>query len=351
LSIVEIDGSIGEGGGQILRTSLTLASILGKPVRIVKIRAGRREPGLRPQHLQALLAASSISRGTVNGANVGSTEIEFFPSKLPKKYTGIIDTGTAGSIPLIAQTIIPISIFGGVELEVEIRGGTEVPNSPTIDYLSKLVLPIYSFLGGKVDLTLKRRGYYPRGGGSVIVRASKVSEQKLLNLEPALESQCMILSVSRSLPSHVAERQAESAKRKLEQSNLEVSRVKLDSSGDSLSPGSSILVYATESSKFVGASSLGDRGKKAEAVGEEAANNFLNEMNTGPCVDSHLADMLVTLLSCVPSKSTFTTSFLTDHFSTNCVVAEKLTGCKVKTEKFSSSWRVEIVGFLTEKPN
>lgn len=352
MPVIEIDGSVGEGGGQILRTSITLASVLGKRIRISKIRAGRKQPGLRPQHLQAVLAATKISGGDVHGASVGSTEIEFSPAKIPKRYAGVIDTGTAGSIPLIAQTIIPISIFGGVELDVEIVGGTEVPNSPSFDYLSRIVVPVYSRLGGRIDLGLKRRGYYPRGGGSVILRSSKIREPASFELDAAMQQDGVnILSVSRSLPPHVAQRQADIAMKKIELEKLKVNRVEIDSAGDSLSPGSSILVYTGDlTTKFVGATSLGERGKRAELVGEDAANNFLEEEKTHPAVDSHLADMLVTLLSLVPGRSSFTTSFLTDHFSTNCLVAEKLTGCKVKTEKSGALWHVEIVG-LPEKPN
>jgi RNA 3'-phosphate cyclase len=354
LQVVEIDGSFGEGGGQILRTTLSLAAIYGRSVKITKIRAKRKDPGLRPQHVQSVLSAAKISGGEIKGANIGSTEIEFSPGKLPESFTGIIETGTAGSVTLIAQTIIPISIFGKVDLDLEIRGGTEVPHSPTVDYLVRLVKPIYEKLGARLEINLKQRGYYPRGGGSIALKCSPSS----FDLEPIEFSTqdvrgnhtCNILSVSRLLPRHVADRQATSARAALSHHRYRAVKTEFDPEGDSLSPGSSILVYERGDAVFIGSSSLGERGKKAEIVGEEAGRNFLKEIQYSPNVDSHLADMLVTLLSCIPGRSDFNTSFLTDHFSTNCEITKKLTGCNISTKKFGELWHVEIVG-SPEKPN
>jgi RNA 3'-terminal phosphate cyclase (ATP) len=350
LQAIEIDGSAGEGGGQILRTSLTLASILGKPVRITKIRAGRSEPGLRPQHLQSLVAASRICGAEFRGGKVGSTEVEFFPGALPKKFSGLLDTGTAGSISLIAQTIIPISILGGVDLDVEIRGGTEVPNAPTIDYLTRVVTPVYRNLGAEIELDMKQRGYYPKGGGIVHLRT--FNRRKIGPIEFVSEEAppVKILSISRELPEHVAKRQAESAMRILRDKGSNLMATEFDSEGISFSPGSSVLIYQTGTSSFVGASSLGQKGKRAETVGEEAAEIFLREITSKPNVDSHLADMLITFLSCIPRKSAFRTSLLTSHFQTNCTVARKLTACEIRTQKSGEAFLVEIVG-SPEKPN
>ncbi len=215
MQIIEIDGSQGEGGGQILRTSLSLAAIYQKPVRIFNIRAGRKEPGLRPQHLQSVLVVSKLSGGAIEGAEIGSTQIRFTPGPLPKRFSDLIDTRTAGSISLIAQTIIPISIFGGVELDVEIRGGTEVPNSPTIDYLTKVVVPVYRELGVKIIVDLKRRGYFPRGGGVAMIHSSITTTPQPIQLVSKEKTNARILSASRNLPEHIAKRQGDSAIRVL----------------------------------------------------------------------------------------------------------------------------------------
>ncbi len=350
LQAIEIDGSAGEGGGQILRTSLALATIFQKPVKITRIRAGRSEPGLKPQHLQSLLATSRICGANVQGGKLGSTEVEFTPGQIPKNFTGLLDTGTAGSISLIAQTIIPISIFGGVDLKLEIRGGTEVPNAPTIDYLMKLMIPVYRDLGAQIDLDLKQRGYYPKGGGIIALQTSKKKKSEPLNYTAEEKTPLNVLSVVRDIPEHVAKRQAESAQQILQKNGNVVTKTDLDLEGESLSPGSSILIYQVGASTFVGSSSLGQKGKRAETVGEDAAENFVQEVKPKPNVDSRLADMLVTLLSCVPGKSQYRTSYLTSHFFTNCEVAKKLTSCEIHTQKSGDAFLVEIVG-SPEKPN
>jgi len=350
-NVVEIDGSMGEGGGQILRTAVSLAGILRKPLRITNIRARRKEPGLRPQHLQAVVAAAKVSNSSLSGAQVGSTHLEFFPMKqLPHKFAEQIDTGTAGSISLIAQTLIPISIFGGVEIDCRIIGGTEVPHSPTVDYLIDVVFPVYRKLGAEISMEIVRRGYYPRGGGIVRLcckssRPIKLESLVLIGEERGnLQYPTSIKSVSSSLPEHVAKRQSAAARRILEQAFNDSIRITeaTNSAWTSLSPGSSVLVSSIGPSHFVGAVSLGERGKRSEIVGEEAARIFLNECACNPGVDTHLADMLATLLPCVSGKSRFTTSGVSKHLETNIAVARKLVpDCRFETSIRKTSDKVQ----------
>jgi RNA 3'-terminal phosphate cyclase (ATP) len=353
LDFVEIDGSKGEGGGQVIRTALSLASIFQKPIRVTNIRARRSQTGLRPQHLQSVIYAAKICNAALSGASVGSTEITFAPGKLLKSFAEKIDTGTAGSVSLIMQTLIPISLFGRVGLQLSLVGGTEVPHSPTIDYIRKIVGPIYERLGAKIAISLEKRGYYPRGGGVVRLECVSSSEARPIALEKGKENDksklVSVFSCSRMLPDHVAKRQANSAKNLLEHKGFKVLS-EIDSQGFSLSPGSSILVYRVTESEFIGASALGERGKPSERVGDEAAMNFLSEIETNPNVDSHLADMLVTLLSCVRGRSKFRTSKITEHFTTNADVASKISSCKVEYHKDGPSWQVTVEG-SSEKSN
>ena len=352
MTVIEIDGSIGEGGGQIIRSAISLASIFNKPIRITNIRAKRKEPGLRPQHLQSVLASAKLCNAKLEGAIVGSTQIEYKPGKLLKLFNEPIDTGTAGSVSLIAQTIIPISIFGGTGIDVTMMGGTEVPNSPTVDYLDKIAVPIYQKLGAKIEFKIEKRGYYPRGGGILKLRCSRLSEIKPLSLEKnsSKESNAAIFSCSRSLPRHVSLRQVESAKQLLARGGIETASTTLDNEGRSSSPGSSILIYNVSDSRLIGSSALGERGKPSERVGEEAAKDFLKENAFSPNVDSHLADMLVTLLCCIKGNSRFTTSHITDHFTTNAEVAKRISNCNVEYHKDGSLYEVNIAG-SSEKPN
>jgi RNA 3'-terminal phosphate cyclase (ATP) len=353
LDFVEIDGSRGEGGGQVIRTAVSLASICQKPIRVTNIRAKRSQKGLRPQHLQSVVCAAKLCNAVLSGAAVGSTEITFTPGKLVKSFAEKIDTGTAGSISLIMQTIIPISLFGRVNLRVSLVGGTEVPHSPTIDYIMRIVVPVYERLGAEMAISLDKRGYYPRGGGVVRLECVPRSESRPIVLENGDENNesksVSVFSCSRVLPDHVARRQAISAKNLLENKGFKV-LTEIDGHGSSLSPGSSVLVYRVTESQFIGSSALGERGKASERVGEEAVMNFLGEIELNPSVDSHLADMLVTLLSCVKGRSEFTTSKITDHFTTNVEVASKISGCKVEHHKEGMRWLVTVEG-SSEKSN
>ena len=336
----------------MIRTAVTLASIFRRPIRVTNVRAKRSQPGLRPQHLQSVLVSAKLCNAVVTGAAIGSTEITFVPGKMEKSFFEHIDTGTAGSISLIAQTIVPISLFGFVELDVALLGGTEFPHSPTIYYIGRVVLPIYQRLGASVQIRLEKRGYYPRGGGIVKLQCVRDSASIPLVFKEDAERRKLasILSCSRMLPEHVSHRQLESAKARLSHEGVEIISTQIESGGRSISPGSSVLVYNASESNYVGCSALGEKGKRSEQVGEEAAQNFLKEIEPSPNVDSHLADMLVTLLCCVEGRSSFTTSEITQHFVTNLEVAKMITGCKAEYHKEGSYWRVRIVG-ASEKPN
>ncbi|MCL5067196.1 MAG: RNA 3'-terminal phosphate cyclase [Thaumarchaeota archaeon] len=344
MSYLEIDGSQGEGGGQIVRTAMSLATILREPVRITKIRAKRKVPGLRPQHLQSVLAASRLCNGSLKGAHVGSTEIIYEPGDPRSCLTETIDTGSAGSISLIAQTITPISIFCNIKLDLEIRGGTEVSNSPTIDYLARVVLPVYKGLCPDISIEIKKRGYYPRGGGIVKIKcAPKQSNSQIRFRENGIICPLSILSVSRGLPAHVCDRQIAAARSVLASSIDEDIMSEADFLGDSLSVGSSVLVYKASSNCLVGGSSLGMKGKRAEEVGKEAATAFLQEVASSPNVDSHLADMLVTLLACMEGDNEFTCPAITEHLKTNSDVAKQITKREVNFIRKDSLWLIRVL--------
>ena len=344
MTILEIDGSFGEGGGQTLRIATSFSIIFGRPIRVINVRAGRRIPGLRPQHAATLKILHEICGGTLQGAEVGSTEFTFTPGR-PENRSVSLDMGTAASITLVLQALVPAISLSGVALEVNLVGGTDVPWSPTSDYMSKVLAPCLGRIGIGFTLEVTRRGYYPSGGGRARIRIEPCREVKTIELtNRGLDPLISVISRAGMLPKRVPEQQLTSALSELARDALSpgVTEVHL---GESLSPGSSILVDAIGDSCFIGADSIGARGVPAFRVGADAASRFARAYSTGACVDPHLADMLAPLLCLAKGRSSLLTSEATEHLRTSLHVAQQFV---------SADYSVEAQGqaqLLTIQPN
>jgi len=336
LSEAVVDGSYGEGGGQILRTAVALSAIIRRPVRVVKIRAGRPNPGLRPQHVGTIKIIASMCDAEVDGLSVGSPTILFKPKRLVASDMRY-DIGSAGAITLLLQVAVIVAAKAEQKCNFEIIGGTDVKWSPTVDYFNYVFLPALKALGIYVKLDVKRRGYYPKGGGLVKVEVEPAASINPLTLTEQPKSPANMISVCSQLPSEVAKRQLNSALNILNQHKIPLADVKYTVE-PALSAGTSITIYSIDESKgtYLGADAIGERGKPAELVGREAAESFLAEWSAQAAVDSHLADMLVLPLSLAEGTSTYTTSKLTQHLQTNLYVVSKLTECAYKLNKLSS---------------
>ena len=342
--MILVDGSMLEGGGQILRMATSYSAVLDVPVRIVNIRVGRSPPGLRPQHLTTLKAVTEICHGEAEGLSVGSMEVEFRPGR-PKGGSYSFDIGTAGSISLLLQCIAPIVSFADSPMEIRIRGGTAVRWSPPIRILSSVVWEAFREMGFTARLAVRREGFYPRGGGLVDVSVKPVIELSSLRTEP-LDGVPRVegVSVCGRLPRHVAERQARSAERVLKKAGFdsEISIEMAEGNIAPFSPGSVLSLWAVSSPKvFVGASALGERGKPAERVGEEAADSLVDELRVKASVDQHTADNLILWCSLAGGASTFTTSALTNHTRTAIEMARLFTGVEFAV-KVESGGRTRI---------
>jgi RNA 3'-phosphate cyclase len=323
---VEVDGSRGEGGGQILRTAVAFSAILRKPVRVSKIRAGRSEPGLKRQHLSALQVLGRVFGGELSGALEGSSVITFVPSE-PRLKSLSIDMGTAASITLVLQAVVPAVALNRTSLSLDLVGGTDVPWSPTFDYLDRVVREAYGAVGLRFEMSSPKRGYYPRGGGMTTAKVDPCD--RLLSVDftsPRNIPGAKVLSRCGSLPRHVAERQAASASRALELAGIPVLVQEVEEEGAD-SPGSSVLVYYTGEGVYLGGDSLGERGKPAEKVGEEAASKFINAAKSGAALDSNLADMLLPLLALASGPSQARVPEVTQHLRTGLELAEQFTSC------------------------
>ncbi len=325
---ITIDGSLGEGGGQILRTSLALSAVLGKPVRIVNIRARRKNPGLQRQHLTGVMALARLAKAHVKGAEIGSTQLEFWPRGLEGgEYE--FNIGTAGSVTLVFQALMPVLAFLPKPTRITVQGGTDVPWSPTIDYLRHVVAYHLEAMGLKVEIELHQRGHYPKGGGRVTYTVGDPPGKLKPLYLPERGSLIRIEGISHAyrLPRHVAERQASSARHVLEKAigkNIQVAiRVEHEPTRG-LGPGSGITLWAITEKSILGSDSLGARGKPAEKVGGEAARTLVEDLATGASLDRHMSDMVIPLLALAEGESKVRGARLTLHARTNIEVVKIL---------------------------
>ena len=333
--MIEIDGSYGEGGGQILRTTLALSTLLLKPVRIFNIRARRSNPGLQAQHLTGVKALAELCNAELQGAFKGSKELIFKPrERRCGKFR--FDIGTAGSISLVIQAILPALIFAPCRTIVEITGGTDVAWSPPIDYVKNVLLPILSRMGVKASIEVRRRGHYPRGGGHVVLSVEPI-EGKLRSMsEVEFGTLREVRGISHcvKLPKHVAERQARSAREYLKKKGIDVPiEIELETYPPEkdfhLGPGSGIVLWAvSDKGLILGSDALGEKGKPAEQVGEEAARELIEELSSGMAFDKHMGDMLIPYIALAEGYSRIGISKLTLHTLTNIHVVKKLVNTK-----------------------
>jgi RNA 3'-phosphate cyclase len=334
--MIEVDGSMMEGGGQVLRMAVTYSAVLGTPVRVYNIRAGRGQPGLRPQHLTTLEAVAEMCRAETRGLNIGSTEIELNPG-YPKGGSYDIDIGTAGSISLLLQCLAPIAAYAGSPSRLSVRGGTNVRWSPPIMILENVIWGAFRAMGFEGSLTVKREGFYPKGGGVVEVDINPVDGLNPLRVQSPGRIKVMKgISLCGRLPRHVAERQGSSARRVLEEEGFETEIVARVASGGEtpLSPGSAIGLWVYSYPRmFMGASSLGERGKPAERVGREAAISLVEQIRTHAAVDLYTADNLVLWCSIASGESFYTMSRLTPHTKTAVEIARVFTDAEINVEE------------------
>ena len=324
---VEIDGSYGEGGGQILRTAVALSVITGKPVRIYNIRANRPNPGLRPQHLHGILALKELSNARVKGAKVSSTVLEFIPGKAEPKHIRV-PIKTAGSITLVLQALLPAMAFTGGSFEI--TGGTDVPWSPPVDYLKNVTLFALEKTGIKAELEIRRRGHYPKGGGLVVGKVEPWEERKpLVAVEWKKVGRFAGISHATNLPAHVAERQAKSAEEKLRELYSVPVEIETEVSR-SLGPGSGIVIWAETDKLRLGGDALGKRGKPAEVVGREAAEELIEQLEPKKAVDRFLGDQLIPFLAFTGGE--IGVAEITNHLVTNVWVVERFFGKTFEVE-------------------
>jgi RNA 3'-terminal phosphate cyclase (ATP) len=334
--VIEIDGSQGEGGGQILRSALSLAMCTGKPFRITGIRAQRAKPGLLRQHLTAVKAAAEISGARVDGDEIGSTTLTFEPRDVrPGEYSFAI--GTAGSCTLVLQTVLPPLLTATEPSMIRISGGTHNPAAPPLEFLNRAFLPLINRMGPTVVVRTERVGFYPRGGGAIeaqIIPTPRLRSIEVLTRGRRRDARAEVFIAG--LPKDVADRELAVVERRL---NWTPEQLKIRGLSGDVGPGNALVLTLEHEYITEVFTSFGAPGRSAESVAEDAAEEVRAYL-AHPCpVGPHLADQLL-LPMALGGISAFSTCAPTRHFHSNCDVIAAFTGKRFEAEPEGQTYRV-----------
>ncbi len=342
--MIEIDGSHGEGGGQLLRTAVALSALTRKDVTVSRIREGRPNPGLAAQHITAVRAVAELASAEVSGLEAGSPRIVFQPGEI-RGGDHAFDVGTAGSVTLVLQACLPVAFAAKEASRLRIVGGTDVQWSPPLDYFARVFLPLVRRLGGQADLLSHRRGYYPRGGGEVeiVVQPTAVWSPLVLSDAGAVERVRGIAHAS-NLPGDIPRRMKQAAIRGLHG----ISDVKVEERSypgeDAVGQGGAVVLWVEREHALLGASALAERGKSSERVGEEAAEALEAEILANATVDVHAADQIVAYLALADRPSSFLVRDASAHLRTMAWLIPQFLGRNVEFQSIGELTRVKVAG-------
>ena len=337
--MLTIDGSQGEGGGQILRTSLALSLITGQPFRIEKIRAGRKKPGLLKQHLTCVQAAAEIGQAEVAGDQLGSPSLEFTPNEIKAgRYS--FHVGTAGSTSLVLQSVLPALLCAAGPTEIALEGGTHNPFAPPFPFLNRAFLPLINRLGPRVEAELERPGFYPAGGGRVIYRVTPTTKLKPLQLTSRgkLRSR-QATAIVANLPAHIAERELKHIQRKL---SLDEDSLHAEISKDQRGPGNVVTIEIESENVTEVFTGFGERGRPAEEVAYQAMIQAKHYLASEAVAGEYFADQLLLPLA-LAGGGAFTTNALSAHTTTNIDTIRKFLDVNIEfTEAGKNLWLIKI---------
>ena len=336
--MITLDGSQGEGGGQILRTALSLSAITQQPFRIENIRAKRKKPGLLRQHLAAVLAAARISNAHTEGAELGSGTLEFRPQQIQAgQYKFSI--GSAGSTGLVLQTVLPILMCAGERSTLTLEGGTHNPMAPPFDFLQRAFLPLLARMGVDVQLNLIRPGFFPAGGGQLDVQITPCAQLRPLHLAARgkttrISAQAYIAGI----PLHVAERELAVVKRKLQPKDADLQVCGL---ANDYGPGNMLAVTVESEQLTEVFCGFGAHGVSAEAVAGDVCQQAKRYLDSEAAVDEHLADQLL-LPMALAGAGSFTCTTLSSHTQTNLLVIQRFLDLPINVQSTDGLHRIVL---------
>lgn len=343
MQLLEIDGSFGEGGGQLTRCAVSLAAVTGRPIHLRRIRAGRPRPGLMAQHLTALRAVAALSGGELAGDALGATEVRFWPGRLAGgEYA--FDVGTAGSVSLVLQALLPVALHADGPCRLRISGGTDVRMAPPVDYLRLVFLPWLARMGACVRVGSVCHGYYPRGGGAVSLAVEPCAALRPLVAEApgALRVIRGLAHVAR-LPSHIGVRMAAAAQGLLaDLAPVQVETRVLDDH-EAVGTGGALVLVAETEHGILGAATVAERGVPAERLGEEAGGALRADLEAGAALDVHAADQLLVYAALARGPSRLTVRRLSRHAQTVLWLVEQFLPVRFRVERRDKLVRIEAL--------
>lgn len=342
--MIEVDGSQKSGSGTILRLAVALAAIKQQPLHIRNIRQNRPKPGLKHQHLEAVLTAAKLCNAKVQGATLGSRELWFTPKEIVGgNIEALIET--AGSIPMLMLATLPICLFAQDPVHLHVaKGGTDTIHAPTINYLCMVLLPALKRMGVDAEITVQKYGYYPKGMGEATMTVKPNRSLKPFQLEIFGNLQGIKgVSVCTFLAERqVAERQAKTAKDYISHGGYQADIQVVNDQSNPVQKGTSIVLWAqTDTGVILGADAIGELRKMAEAVGKEAAEKLLTELSAKPTVDVYLADMLIPYMALTEGNSAFLVREISEHIESNIWLMEKMLNVKFTIQRVNNLYRIE----------
>jgi RNA 3'-terminal phosphate cyclase (ATP) len=344
--MIAIDGAAGEGGGQILRTSLALSLVTSRPFRIERIRAGRNKPGLLRQHLTAVNAAVAMSGARVSGAELGSQSLSFAPGR-PRGGEYRLAIGTAGSTTLVLQAVLPALLRADEPTRLILEGGTHNPSAPPFDFLARTFLPLLARMGAHVTATLDAPGFYPAGGGRIIVDVEPRGSLRPLRLLERGPVRVHARALLAALPEAIGKRELSVVRERL---GLERSMTRIEHIDGSIGPGNAVVIVIESHSVIEVVTSFGEKGVSAEAVAAAACEEAWRYLRAEVPVGTHLADQLLLPLA-LAGCGTFRTLTPTEHTMTNAEVIQRFLDVPITFASLSDEVTEVSVGASTGEPS
>ncbi|XP_060880160.1 RNA 3'-terminal phosphate cyclase [Metopolophium dirhodum] len=337
MSVKVIDGSVLEGGGQILRLSVAFSCLLEQPILINKIRAGRSNPGLKPQHLAGIQLVKQMCNAITNGDRQNSCELTFQPKTLKLGNFNLnVNSQTAASIPLMIQSALPVAIFSNHNSSITMKGGTDVSFAPSMDYVKKVLFPIYKLFGVHCEALINKRGFYPKGRGEVVLTVNPVTEYlkpiEIINFggQPAIKGFVFISGPKHQNNKHnqIVQDIATAVKNKLNLSGYHKITIETEV-GDSDGSGGSLVLVADTGTCLIGSSALYDMRKSTiNSLTDEACDKLLLDLEVKSCIDPNALDNLIIFMALANGKSKVKCREITLHTKTAIYIAEQFTDAK-----------------------